>query len=77
MISVHDLHSLSPKKFDASHVINHLSFGTPFPGKTYPLDGKSFGISRDQGEPYIFEMEFCRVQIFWSVLCDKNFRLLI
>lgn len=45
----HDLHSLNPQKFDASHIINHLSFGTPFPGKTYPLDGKAFENSKGKG----------------------------
>uniref|UniRef100_A0A9J2PJN9 Endoplasmic reticulum-Golgi intermediate compartment protein 3 n=1 Tax=Ascaris lumbricoides TaxID=6252 RepID=A0A9J2PJN9_ASCLU len=43
----HDLHSIAPAKFDTAHVINHLSFGTPFPGKNYPLDGKSFGTNKD------------------------------
>ncbi|KHN82773.1 Endoplasmic reticulum-Golgi intermediate compartment protein 3 [Toxocara canis] len=43
----HDLHSISPTKFDTAHIINHLSFGTPFPGKNYPLDGKSFGTNKD------------------------------
>lgn len=37
---VHDLHNLDPVKFDASHTVNHISFGKSFPGKTYPLDGK-------------------------------------
>ncbi|TKR81218.1 hypothetical protein L596_015128 [Steinernema carpocapsae] len=38
----HDLHSVGPQKFDTTHMINHLSFGSPFPGKVYPLDGKRF-----------------------------------
>ncbi|VDK27136.1 unnamed protein product [Gongylonema pulchrum] len=42
----HDLHSLSPTKFDTSHTINHLSFGKPYPRKVYPLDGRSFGSER-------------------------------
>lgn len=42
----HDLHSLNPQKFDTSHVINHLSFGTPFPGKKYPLNGKHFAANK-------------------------------
>lgn len=39
--SVHDLHNLDPAKFDASHTVNHISFGKTFPGKTYPLDGRA------------------------------------
>ncbi|CAD6189055.1 unnamed protein product [Caenorhabditis auriculariae] len=39
---VHDLHSLDPSRFDASHTINHVSFGNAYPGKTYPLDSKTF-----------------------------------
>lgn len=54
MISVHDLHSIAPAKFDTAHVINHLSFGTPFPGKNYPLDGKSFGTNKDSSSFFIF-----------------------
>jgi len=38
----HDLHSMPPQRFDTSHTVHHLSFGQPFPGKTYPLDGKTF-----------------------------------
>uniref|UniRef100_A0A8R1DPW7 Endoplasmic reticulum-Golgi intermediate compartment protein 3 n=1 Tax=Caenorhabditis japonica TaxID=281687 RepID=A0A8R1DPW7_CAEJA len=37
---VHDLHNIDPSKFDASHTVNHVSFGKSFPGKAYPLDGK-------------------------------------
>ncbi|CAJ0583132.1 unnamed protein product, partial [Mesorhabditis spiculigera] len=39
---VHDLHSMDPTRFDCSHTIHHLSFGTHYPGKSYPLDGKQF-----------------------------------
>ncbi|CAJ0935614.1 unnamed protein product, partial [Mesorhabditis belari] len=39
---VHDLHSMDPTKFDCSHTIHHLSFGTHYPGKSYPLDQKHF-----------------------------------
>lgn len=42
IILVHDFQSLTPFSFDASHIFNHLSFGKPFPGKVYPLDGKRF-----------------------------------
>uniref|UniRef100_A0A1I8AA75 Endoplasmic reticulum-Golgi intermediate compartment protein 3 n=1 Tax=Steinernema glaseri TaxID=37863 RepID=A0A1I8AA75_9BILA len=38
----HDLHSVGPQKFDTTHTIRHLSFGPHFPGKVYPLDGKTF-----------------------------------
>jgi hypothetical protein len=38
---VHDLHSLSPQKFNTSHFINHFSFGETYPGKGFPLDGHS------------------------------------
>jgi len=38
----HDFQSLSPGSFDTSHTITHLSFGKPYPGKEYPLDGKQF-----------------------------------
>ncbi|KAI1707887.1 endoplasmic reticulum vesicle transporter domain-containing protein [Ditylenchus destructor] len=38
----HDFHTLSPGTFSTSHTINHLSFGQPYPGKKFPLDGKSF-----------------------------------
>ncbi|KAI6217314.1 Endoplasmic reticulum-Golgi intermediate compartment protein 3 [Aphelenchoides fujianensis] len=38
----HDLHSLSPGSFNTTHTINALSFGAPFPGKNYPLNGKRF-----------------------------------
>uniref|UniRef100_A0A914DI00 Endoplasmic reticulum-Golgi intermediate compartment protein 3 n=1 Tax=Acrobeloides nanus TaxID=290746 RepID=A0A914DI00_9BILA len=38
----HDLHSLSPGSFNTSHTIHHLSFGQPYPGKTYPLDERTF-----------------------------------
>ncbi|VDN59192.1 unnamed protein product [Dracunculus medinensis] len=38
--------SHSPVKFDASHIIRHLSFGIDYPGKNYPLDGKSFVSSK-------------------------------
>nr|CAD2128448.1 unnamed protein product [Meloidogyne enterolobii] len=37
----HDFHSLSPGRFNTSHTINHLSFGQAFPGRRYPLDGRS------------------------------------
>ncbi|CAB3410166.1 unnamed protein product [Caenorhabditis bovis] len=37
---VHDLHNLDPNKFDATHTINHISFGPAYPGKEYPLNGK-------------------------------------
>uniref|UniRef100_A0A914V828 Endoplasmic reticulum-Golgi intermediate compartment protein 3 n=1 Tax=Plectus sambesii TaxID=2011161 RepID=A0A914V828_9BILA len=45
---VHDLHSIGPSKFDTSHTINHLSFGNPYPGKAYPLDGRAFA-TKDGG----------------------------
>lgn len=42
----HDLHSINPRKFDTSHVINHLSFGNPYPGKLYPLNQKEFNTEK-------------------------------
>lgn len=42
LLSVHDLHNLNPAKFDTAHTINHFSFGTSFPGKSYPMDGRVF-----------------------------------
>ncbi|GMT33618.1 hypothetical protein PFISCL1PPCAC_24915, partial [Pristionchus fissidentatus] len=38
---VHDLHSLDPSSFDCAHTIDHLSFGTHWPDKDYPLDGST------------------------------------
>eukprot|EP00080_Pristionchus_pacificus_P004390 PDM64410.1 erv-46 [Pristionchus pacificus] len=38
---VHDLHSLDASSFDCAHSIDHLSFGTHWPDKDYPLDGSS------------------------------------
>ncbi|VDM10326.1 unnamed protein product [Wuchereria bancrofti] len=55
--SVHDLHSLSPSKFDTSHTVNHLSFGNSFPGKVYPLDGKFFGSAKDSGIMYQYHLK--------------------
>ncbi|PAV79680.1 hypothetical protein WR25_08613 isoform A [Diploscapter pachys] len=45
---VHDLHSIDPSKFDASHTIHHFSFGKDYPGKAYPLDGKH--VDQSHGE---------------------------
>ncbi|MCP9263210.1 Endoplasmic reticulum-Golgi intermediate compartment protein 3 [Dirofilaria immitis] len=44
----HDLHSLSPSKFDTSHRVNHFSFGNSFPGKVYPLDGRFLDLRKIQ-----------------------------
>uniref|UniRef100_A0A5S6QZZ2 Endoplasmic reticulum-Golgi intermediate compartment protein 3 n=1 Tax=Trichuris muris TaxID=70415 RepID=A0A5S6QZZ2_TRIMR len=38
---VHSLHSVGPQSFNTSHTVRHFSFGTPYPGKQYPLDGQS------------------------------------
>ncbi|CAD5230009.1 unnamed protein product [Bursaphelenchus okinawaensis] len=38
----HDLHSMSAGSFDTTHKINNLSFGKPYPGKHYPLNGLTF-----------------------------------
>lgn len=38
----HEFKNISPLKFDTSHQFNHFSFGKPFPGKIYPLEGKEF-----------------------------------
>ncbi|CDW55645.1 Endoplasmic reticulum-Golgi intermediate compartm ent protein 3 [Trichuris trichiura] len=37
---VHNLHAVGPKSFNTSHIVRHFSFGTPYPGKQYPLDGQ-------------------------------------
>ena len=36
---VHDLHMISPGKFNSTHRFEHFSFGEAYPDKQYPLDG--------------------------------------
>lgn len=50
---VHDIHSIQPARFDASHTINHLSFGRHFPGKQFPLDGRDFS-SENGGVMFVY-----------------------
>lgn len=38
-VHMHDLQSIGRASFNLSHTINHLSFGTDYPGMEHPLDG--------------------------------------
>ncbi|XP_035659537.1 endoplasmic reticulum-Golgi intermediate compartment protein 3-like [Branchiostoma floridae] len=38
-VHVHDLQPFGGEKFNLSHHVNHLSFGTDIPGRVNPLDG--------------------------------------
>ncbi|KAL3121387.1 hypothetical protein niasHT_004971 [Heterodera trifolii] len=62
----HDFHSVSPARFDASHTINHLSFGKPFPGKTHPLDGKQF-ITNKGGIMHQYQLKIVPTRYIYGV----------
>uniref|UniRef100_A0A183C818 Endoplasmic reticulum-Golgi intermediate compartment protein 3 n=1 Tax=Globodera pallida TaxID=36090 RepID=A0A183C818_GLOPA len=62
----HDFHSVSPARFDASHTINHLSFGKPFPGKMHPLDGKQF-ITNKGGIMHQYQLKIVPTRYIYGV----------
>lgn len=66
-VFVHDLHAIAPVKFDASHIIRHLSFGIDYPGKNYPLDGKSFVSSKGS----VFFQNFLSLFLFHIYILPK------
>jgi len=63
---LHDFHSLSVQNFKTSHTIHHFSFGKPYPGKIYPLDGKRFG-SEKPGLMHQYNLKVVPTQYVYGV----------